>query len=139
MRNIVGQILNDQFRVDAYIASGSMGSVFQVWDQKRSVNLAMKILHADLTEDPSVFKRFQREANALKKLTHPNIVPFYGLQRSDDLAYILEAFVDGPTLKSILRNRRDDQLTIDESLPFFKALCAALGYAHVHGVIHCDV
>src|SRR3989304_4803070 len=58
---IVGETLLRQFRVDAFIASGGMGSVYRVWDLKRNVPLAMKVLHAELAEDPSVFKRFQRQ------------------------------------------------------------------------------
>ena len=78
-----------------------MGVVYRVYDLKRNVTLAMKVLHGELAEDPSVFKKFQREANALKKLTHPHIVPFYGIHRvPDDYAFLLERFIDGASLKS---------------------------------------
>jgi WD40 repeat protein/serine/threonine protein kinase len=137
--NLVGYVLLDQYRVDAYVASGGMGTVYRVWDLKRNVYLAMKVLHADLADDPSIFKRFEREANALRNLTHPNIVPFYGLFRSFDFAFLLELFVDGPSLKDILKERGSSPLSVQESLIYLKALSAALGYAHVHGVIHCDV
>ena len=136
---IVGQVIENQYRVDAFIASGGMGAVFRVWDLKRNAPLAMKVLHADLAEDPSIFKRFQREANALKKLTHPNIVPFYGLHHTQDFTFILEAYVDGPTLKDVLRAQNGKPMPISETLAYLKALSAALGYAHVHGVVHCDV
>ena len=75
----IGQVLLGQFRVEAFLGAGGMGAVYKVWDLKRQVPLAMKVLHADLAEDPHILKRFRREANALKKLTHPNIVPFYGM------------------------------------------------------------
>jgi serine/threonine-protein kinase len=51
MSNIIGQTLLNQFRVDAFIASGGMGAVYRVWDLKRNAPLAMKVLHADLAED----------------------------------------------------------------------------------------
>jgi serine/threonine protein kinase len=137
--NLIGQILLDQFRVDAFIASGGMGVVYRVWDLNRNVNLAMKVLHAELAEDPSIFKRFQREARALQKLAHPNIIQFYGLFRTADFAFILERFIDGPTLKDILRNYHGQPMPPNETLSYLKALSAALGYAHVHGVVHCDV
>src|SRR3972149_8492524 len=114
-----------------------MGAVYRVWDLKRNVPLAMKVLHSDLADDPHMFKRFQREANALKRLTHPNIVQFYGLFHTLDIAFLLERFVDGPSLKDILRQKK--QLSIQEVLVYLKALCAALGYAHANGVVHCDV
>src|SRR3972149_8714052 len=106
MANLINQVLLDQYRVDAFIASGGMGAVYRVWDLKRNVPLAMKVLHGELADDPHIFKRFQREANALKRLTHPNIVQFYGLFQTLDFAFLLERFVDGPSLKDILRQKK---------------------------------
>ena len=139
MSDLIGKILLNQYRVDAFIAAGGMGAVYRVWDLKRNVPLAMKVLHAELAEDPSVFKHFQREGRALQKLAHPNIVPFYGLYQTMDFAFMLERFVDGPSLKDILKRQKGAPLAIDEALIYLKALCAALGYAHVNGVVHCDV
>jgi len=90
---IIGQILLGQYQVDSFVASGGMGTVYRVWDLKRNVPLAMKVLHADLAEDPALFKRFQREARALQKLAHPNIVPFYGLYQARGMAFLLERFI----------------------------------------------
>jgi len=139
MADIINRVLSGQFRVDAFIASGGMGAVYRVWDLKRNVPLAMKVLHTDLSEDPTMFKRFKREANALKKLAHPNIVPFYGLYQTADFAFLLERYVDGPSLKEILRERHGKPMAVEEVLVYLKALSAALGYAHAFGVVHCDV
>lgn len=139
MSNIIGKVLLSQFRVDSFLAAGGMGTVYRVWDLKRNVPLAMKVLHSELADDPSMFKRFQREARAMQKLAHPNIVPFYGLYQSMDFAFMLERFVDGPTLKDVLKQKRGGPLPLKESLTYLKALCAALGYAHANGVVHCDV
>jgi serine/threonine protein kinase len=136
---IVGQVLLDQFRVDQYIASGGMSTVFRVYDLRRNVSLAMKVLHTELAEDPHMFKRFEREARALQKLSHPNIVPFYGLYRTRDFAFLLERYIDGPTLKDILRLRKNKPLPMMDVLKFMKALCAALGYAHANRIVHCDI
>lgn len=136
---VVGKLLLDQFRVDQYIASGGMSSVFRVWDLKRNVNLAMKVMQTDLAEDPSMLKRFQREARALQKLVHPNIVPFYGLYHTGDFTFLLESFIDGPNLKEIIKNAPSQALSIEHALIFTKAICAALGYAHANGVVHCDI
>lgn len=136
--NIIGQTLLNQFRIDAFVAAGGMGTVYRVWDLKRNVPLAMKVLHTDLAEDPSMLKKFQREARALERLSHPNIVPFYGLNRMPDFFFLLERFIDGPTLKDILRNKHGP-LPSEEALSYFIALSAALGFAHHNGVVHCDV
>jgi eukaryotic-like serine/threonine-protein kinase len=139
MATIVGKTLLNQFRVDSFVASGGMGAVYRVWDLKRNVPLAMKVLHSELADDPVIFKRFRREANALKKLAHPNIVPFYGLYHTLDIAFLLERFVDGPALGEILRRYKGKPMPLSEVLIYLKALCAALGYAHANGVVHCDV
>ena len=136
-KTLIGKVLLGQFRVDAFIAAGGMGTVYKVWDLKRQVPLAMKVLHADLAEDPSIFKRFRREASALKKLAHPNIVPFYGLYQTADFAFLLEGYVDGPTLKDVLK--RKGRLSAKEALTVLKGVSAALNYAHAHGVVHCDI
>jgi eukaryotic-like serine/threonine-protein kinase len=153
--NLVGHTLLGRFRVDSFIASGGMGAVYKVWDLQRSVYLAMKVLHSDLAEDTVAFRRFKREADDLKNLAHPNIVPFYGLYEENDLNFLLEGFINGSTLKEILRMRRAPSsenpqamatvdlsqraLPVSEALTYLRALCAPLGYAHSLGVVHCDV
>lgn len=139
MRDLIGSIIDNNYRVDAFIESGGMGAVYRVWDLRRNVVLAMKVLHDDLADDPSIFARFEREANALKKLAHPNIVPFYGIRRTSDFAFILERYIDGPSLKDILKEKKKQPLPIQEALIYLKAICAALGYAHTNNVVHCDV
>lgn len=109
------------------------------WDLQRNVPLVMKVLHADLTEDPAILKRFKREARALEKLAHPNIVTFYGLYQTLDFSFLLEQYMDGPSLKQILRRRDGNPLPISEILSYMKAITSALGYAHTHDVVHCDV
>ena len=100
--NILGKTVSDLYRVDDYINSGKMGVLFRVWDIKRNTHLAMKVLHPDLAEDPTILKSFQREAIALQQLTHQNIVPFYGFQSTREYKYLLLAYISGPSLKALL-------------------------------------
>ncbi|MGD8759537.1 MAG: protein kinase [Anaerolineales bacterium] len=137
--SLVGQIIRGQYRVDAFIASGGMAVVYRVWDLKRNVSLAMKVLHLELADDPTVFKLFKREARALKKLAHPNIVSFYGLQQTGEFFFLLEEYIDGSTLKAVLRKLGKRPMATQEVLIYLKAISSALGYAHAHGVVHCDV
>lgn len=138
MRNLVGQILLNQYRVESFVAAGGMGSVYRVWDDKRNVYLALKTLHSDLADDPQVFKRFQREAQALKRLHHPHIVPYYGMYQDHGEIFLLEAFIDGWSLQEILREHKSG-IPLTEALRYMKAICAALGYAHQQGIVHCDI
>ena len=137
--NLIGSVINGQFRVESFVASGGMGAVYRVWDLSRNVYLAMKVLHAELAEDPALFKRFQREAKALQELAHPHIVTFYGVDQTADFPFLVERYIDGPSLKQVLLERKGQPLTVQEALIFLKALCSALGYAHSKGVVHCDI
>jgi serine/threonine-protein kinase len=134
----IGDRIKNRYEVDAFIDAGGMAKVYRVMDLQRNVHLAMKVLHADLAEDPSVFKRFQREARALEKLKHPNIVDSYGLKEGDGYYFLLEKFIDGPSLKDFLKSS-NKLLSNEDALIFLKAIAAALGYAHSNGVVHCDI
>ena len=137
--NYVGQIVADQFRVDAFISAGGMGSVFRVWDLERNVPLAMKVLHADLAEDQVIFERFKREARALRKLKHPNIVPFYGLYLDPSLMFLMQCFSDGPTLNLVLAQVAGALLPVRDIICIIKSLCSAVGFAHTNAIVHCDI
>ena len=139
MPNLVGQTLLNQFRVDAFIASGSMGDVYRVWDLQRNVPLAVKVLHDKYAGDSTALEYLQQEAWALKALEHPNIVRFYGLYRSSSSYFLVEDFVNGCSLKQILESRDGKPFTLDDVISYYKGICTALHYAHLKGIIHCDI
>ena len=139
MPNLTGLTFLNRYRVDAFVDAGKMGSVYRVWDLQRSAYLAMKVLHSDTADDPAAFSSFEREAQSLESLAHPNIVPFYGVHRTQAFDFLLEGFMDGPSLKDLLRQRQGAPLPVAEALIYLKALCAALGYAHHRGYVHCDI
>jgi eukaryotic-like serine/threonine-protein kinase len=134
-----GDILCDRYRVDAFVASGGFGEVYKVYDLRRSTALAMKVLKLDLSDEPAALKSFEREANALQEFKHPHIVPFYGVEKTDDIIFLLEAFIEGPSLRDVIQRNRGTPMNIPEALTLLKALCSALNFAHGRGVIHCDV
>lgn len=138
-KDLIGKVLLNQFRIDNFEDAGGMKIVYKAWDLKRNSYLALKVLREDLSGDPSIYKKFRRGANALEKLTHPNIIQFYGAYKTENLNFILESYIDGITLKKILSSTKEHILDTYSTLSILKAICAALGYAHVHGVVHCDV
>ena len=136
-QNIVGQVIRNQYQVESYIASGAMKTVYKVKDLERSVPLALKMLHGDLEEDPAMLRSFKRETKAIQELKHPNIVRFYGMEQSKRMIFMLEEYIDGPSLRDILKDQK--KLKVEYALIYLKAMCAALGYAHNREVVHCDV
>jgi serine/threonine protein kinase len=138
MNDLIGKTIGARYYVESFLGKGGMAEVYKVWDQERSVHLAMKILHADLAEDKVFLRRFKREAQTLSKLQHPNIVRFYGLEQADDLVYMLMDYVDGTTLrKEIFQSK--EPLSLPRILEIMRPVCAALYYAHKAGFVHCDV
>src|SRR3990172_2134229 len=137
--NLIGKIIANRYRVDAFLAAGGMGAVYRVYDLQRNIVLAMKVLDPELADDPAMFKSFQRDGRALQKLAHTNIIPFYGLSKGGEFPYMLMEYIDGPTLKDYLRQKEGKPLSEGEALTFLKAICSALGYAHSMGVVHCDI
>jgi eukaryotic-like serine/threonine-protein kinase len=134
-----GQLFCGQYRVDQHLASTGMSDVYKVWDIKRNVPLAMKVLSGEQSEDPSSIKVLYKEAERLQKLKHQNIVPFYGFYEEEGHYLLLELFIDGPNLKDILSSIPDHKMSIQDVLIFMKSLGSALGYSHNKNIIHCDI
>jgi len=139
MKNLVGQIIANRYRIDELIGRGGMAEVYKVWDQNWMVYLAMKLLHEDLALDKVFLRRFQREAQNLSKLQHPNIVRFYGLEKAPYQAFILMEYVEGVTLKHKIYAADKRGMKIEEICSIFRDLCSALRFAHSEGIIHCDI
>ncbi len=138
MSDLIGKIFANRYRVESFLGKGGMAEVYKVWDEERSVPLAMKILYADMAEDKVFLRRFKREAQTLSTLQHPNIVRFYGLEKSDGLVFLLMEYVEGSTLRKEIYDT-DAPFSMDRILEVMQPITAALNYAHKKGFIHCDV
>lgn len=138
MNDLIGKIIAKRYRIVTFLGKGGMAEVYKVWDEERSVNLAMKVLYADYAEDKVFLRRFRREAQTLEKLNHPNIVRFYGLERDRDLIYLLMDYVDGSTLRKEIF-QAEEPISIGRIIEVMNPICAALNYAHRTGYVHCDV
>jgi serine/threonine protein kinase/Tol biopolymer transport system component len=138
MTELTGKILGGRYRVEAFLGQGGMADVYKVRDLQRAVFLAMKVLHADLAEDQAFMRNFEREAQTLERLQHPNIVRYYGFEQIHDIAYILMDFIDGLTLRREIFLYKNG-LRPGRILEVMQPVCAALYYAHQLGMIHCDI
>ena len=138
MANLIGRIINNRYQVLELLGRGGMAEVYKAWDKQRGVALAMKVLREDLAEDKVFLKRFQREADSLARLQHPNIIRFFGLEQEGRLAFILMDFIDGSTLRGEIFDA-GQPLPISRILQVILPVCNALHYAHQHGLAHCDV
>jgi serine/threonine protein kinase/Tol biopolymer transport system component len=138
MTELIGQVLGDRYRIEAFLGHGGMADVYKVRDLQRAAFLAMKILHTDLAKDQAFLQHFVQEAHTLERLQHPNIVRFYGLEKADNLAFILMDFIDGITLRREIHLFKNSLRPL-RILEVMQSVCAALYYAHQMGMLHCDI
>ena len=138
MPTLIGQTLLNRYQVLEPIGRGGMAEVYKVWDRERSVHLAMKVLHEELAIDRVFMRRFQREAQTLAQLQHPNIVRFYGFEHDGDLAFMLLDYVDGRSLKRVIYDQRGP-LPFGRVMTISQQVLSALGYAHNKGFVHADI
>jgi len=138
MRFQEGEVVAQRYKVINLIGEGTGGEVYKVWDSKRSTYLALKLLKPEWNDDPKIIANFLNEAKSLSNLQHPNIVRFYELVANEDMAFFVMDYVEGITLRSILRDSAEP-LTFERILSMIAPICRALNYAHQQMIIHCDV
>ncbi len=130
-------ILNNRYRLLAQVASGGMAVVYKAHDLTLNRVVALKILRENFAEDSGFRARFQSEAQAAANLAHPNIVTVYDYGQDGNRSYIVMEFVEGRDLKGVIR--AESPLPMDRAIDLMAQACAALGYAHRAGLVHCDV
>ena len=124
------------YDVTALLGEGGMGQVWQATDTQLNRQVALKILPDAFADDPDRLARFQREAQVLASLNHPNIAAIYGIEKSDDTQALVLELVEGPTLADRMAQ---GPIPLDEALPIARQIAEALEAAHEQGVIHRDL
>src|SRR2546423_3378140 len=118
------------------LGRGGMGSVYKARQKNLDRLVALKVIPPEAAKDPTFAERFQREARAMARLNHANIVTVYDFGQVGDLYYLLMEYVDGVNLRHALHASR---LAPEEALAIVPQICDALQYAHDQGVVHRDI
>src|SRR6187455_2225560 len=113
-----------------------MGEVYRATDSKLKREVAIKVLPAAFTADPERLARFEREAQLLAQLRHPNIATIHGLEDAGGVRALVMELVEGPTLADRLAQ---GALPLDESLAIARQIAEALEAAHEKGIVHRDL
>jgi len=135
------EILNGRYELLERVGSGGMATVYKARDRALGRIVAIKALHQSLTSDTGFLKRFQREAHAAANLAHPNIVTVHDIGQDGYRHYIVMEFVEGKTLKEIIRESSQNGgfMPISRALDLIIQVCNGIGYAHRANLVHCDV
>jgi serine/threonine-protein kinase len=134
---LVGSLLDGRYRVEARVAVGGMATVYRAVDTRLDRVVALKVMHPGLASDAAFAERFTREAKAVARLTHPNVVGVFDQGTDGPYVYLAMEFVPGRTLRDLLRER--GALTPHDALTVLDPVLAALGAAHRAGLVHRDV
>ena len=132
-----GDMVDDRYRLVLELGQGGMGIVYLADDTRLQRRVAIKFLRAGANETDTV--RFQREAQLLASLSHPNVVKVFDLGSVDGHPYFVMEYIQGSTLADVLGDAGGDGLPVDVALGFGRQLCEALDAVHRQGIIHRDI
>src|SRR5687768_8273433 len=119
------------YEIVAALGAGGMGEVYRARDARLKREVALKILPDAFASDPERIARFQREAEVLAALNHPNIAAIYGLEEAPAATALVMELVEGPTLADRIAQ---GPLPLDEALPIADQIAEALEAAHEQGI-----
>ncbi len=136
-----GHVLAGRFRVVRLIGRGGMGEVYEAFDQELKEIVALKLIRAELANEPRRIARFKQEIRNARRISHPNVCRVYDLFQAGEgmqkITFLTMEFVAGETLLHLLR--RETRLTPEAALPLARQICAGLQAAHQHGIVHRDL
>ena len=132
-----GNLISDRYELGERLGAGGMSTVYGATDRVLERTVAVKILAEHLSDDDKFVARFRREALAVARLIHPNIVQVYDTGVDRDRHYIVMEYVEGRSVAQLLQ--RHGQLGSDVAVSIGVQACAGLEYAHRQGIIHRDV
>jgi eukaryotic-like serine/threonine-protein kinase len=135
--DVIGEVIAGRYELEELTGSGGMSRVYRARDNQLGRRVAVKILHERYADEPEYVERFRREALAVARLNHPNIVTVIDRGETDGLQYIVFEHVEGEDLKRLVT--RTGPLPVRRAVELAIQVGRALSFAHAHGVVHRDV
>lgn len=137
MKILFGRVIGNRYEIMEKLGGGGMAIVYKAKDRLLSRAVTVKILREQFAGDREVVRRFQQEAQAVARLSHPNIVSIYDVGQEQDLYYLVMEYIEGKTLKEIIQEK--GRLEPQEAVEYALQLCDALQHAHESNIIHRDI
>ncbi len=125
-----------EYEIHELLGRGGMGAVYRVRHKKLAREVALKVLLPNLADDPEFAARFTREARAMARLDHPNVVGVHDFGEREGLFYLMMEYVDGSNLRELIDG---GTLTARDALKIVPQICDALQFAHERRIVHRDV
>lgn len=138
LTNLVGQILDNQYRIEKILGQGGMGAVYKAYHIKLGDIVAIKMMPPHVGSNPENQRRFFREGQAARRFKHPNAITLYDLRETDDgILYMVLEYIEGINLRSVIDQK--GCFSAKEALEIIEPVASALNEAHKLGVIHRDI
>ncbi len=134
---MIGKILESRYRLTEQIGMGGMAIVYKALDLRTGHNVAVKVLRPEFNEDAEFVSRFQREAEAARKMTHYNIVNLLDVGMEGENRYLVMEYVQGKTLKTVIQER--GRISSPLACQITIRILSALEHAHRNGIVHRDI
>jgi serine/threonine-protein kinase len=134
---MIGTVLSGRYRLEAKLGSGGMSTVYLARDQTLDRDVAVKVMHREMSEQADQLERFRQEARAVAKLSHPNVVAVIDAGEDSGHPYIVFEYVEGETLKQ--RINRVGALDPQEALAYAIEIARGLTVAHARNMVHRDI
>ena len=134
-----GEIFDGKYRVEATLGTGGQGVVLRARDERLARDVAIKLVRPELVSDRHTRDQFLREARAMARVRHPNVVEIYAFGEIDGAPYFVMEFVPGIDLFHWFRERRRAPLSLDETLGILDQVCRGADAMHAGGAIHHDL
>ncbi len=131
-----GEIIGDGYVIERLLGGGGMGQVYLARDPRLDRLVAIKLLHEDVALSEEADSRFRREARALSRVVHPNVVGIHAFGRRDATWYLVMEYVEGYSLEQVLE---DGPMPLAEVVHITRQVASGLAEAHALGIIHRDV
>lgn len=133
----VGELIVGRYELELLVGEGGMSTVYRAYDTVLERRVAIKVLHEHYSRDPEYVERFRREARAIARLAHPNIVTVIDRGEWEGRQFIVFEHVAGENLKAVIA--REGPLPVDQALDLAAQVARALAFAHELGIVHRDV
>ena len=131
-----GQTFLNQYHVEEFVALTPLGELYRATDTRTNKPLALTLLPKTVYESAEALKSLDAQSAKLRGISHPNLAPYLGLYQTPTLAFLLEEWVDGPSLNEVLGKA---PLTVNELLIYIKAICSALEALHRQNYLHLNL
>ncbi|MDL2205513.1 Stk1 family PASTA domain-containing Ser/Thr kinase [Eubacteriales bacterium OttesenSCG-928-N13] len=131
------RILSNRYVLSEVVGTGGMAVVYRAWDRVQLREVAVKVLRSEYNADDDFVRRFNHEAHAAAKMSHPNIVNMYDVGQDGDMRYIVMEYVRGKTLKDLIR--QTGKLKPQRAVAMALRILAAVDHAHKSHVVHRDI